>query len=470
MKDFKNMKDTDLDKLFQESADQSVPDFNESSWDKMVALLDDTEAPVVTWWKKPLIYSSIILLLLSISYVGFKLFDKNTAKISILKTTKVESIGGDSNLSEGLNPLSSLKNERTTGNPLEENFEKELLSGTEQLAGNMPKLNHEKNRSGVKGSTADLKKRELLNRLGEDLGDDVSASKKSVKPNSEKGVKRSSGNTNKGDVLEKGLGADFSKPSSKNELTLENKKPLYEQLNRGDIVSLTKLSRKDFVPFEIKLHPHIILSPEKVSLEVNEEEKMLKGFALRFAFSPDFSVVPENSFFKIGHNWAALLEHRFNNKWSIQTGVIKSLKFYQASPAQYKWPETWGNAPAELNQIDARCSMIDIPLNIRYDFTNTRNRWFAQAGFTSYLMLKENYEYIFASNYNDQVWKSWEGKTGFYAAGVINVSGGLEKRLFNKMSIQVEPFFKIPVGNVGYGKVKLATAGLFISTKVPLRN
>jgi hypothetical protein len=112
--------------------------------------------------------------------------------------------------------------------------------------------------------------------------------------------------------------------------------------------------------------------------------------------------------------------------------------------------------------------MLDIPLNVRYDFSTGRNKWFVQSGLTSYLMLNEKYDYVYASNYTNQTWQSWEGKTGFYVAAEANVSFGVERKIGKRMTIQAEPFFKAPLANVGFGNVKLITTGLFISSKIEL--
>lgn len=463
MKDFKNMKDSDFDKLFQESADKSVPDFNESSWDKMAELLDDNEAPVATWWKKPLVYSGIVLLLLSISYIGFKTLDKKNT-VGDVKTAQLETNSGK------LNTPETLKSDEN--GTIKEGFDDAPSENRAHLE-SKPQALESKARELKEVEVQSKIEKKLINkaqnRVGETTGglDNNIALERNLKSNKEVN-KFSEISIAERISSEKNAGQNVPIIPVSSDNNYQNKKD--KQLIEPSGFVLNKIPKKNYAPFEIGFKPSITSSPKKVvTTAMTVEEIMPKGFALRLALSPDFSVVPENAFFKVGHNWAALLEYRFNNKWSVQTGVIKSLKYYQASPAQYEWPASWGDAPAELNQIDARCSMIDVPINLRYDFTTTRNRWFAQVGVTSYLMLKENYDYVFASNYNDQVWKSWEGKTGFYTAGVINLSGGIEKRIFNKMSVQIEPFFKVPVGKVGYGKVKLATAGIFISTKLPFK-
>ncbi|MBA4850907.1 hypothetical protein [Emticicia sp. BO119] len=193
-----------------------------------------------------------------------------------------------------------------------------------------------------------------------------------------------------------------------------------------------------------------------------------KGLNIRLALSPDLSFIPSNKIFKVGSNWAAILEYRFNNRFSIQTGVIRSMKYYGALPSQYEWNVYWA-MPSPLKDIDAKCKMLDIPLNVRYDLSQkTNSRWFVGGGFTSYIMLKEEYRYNYENPADPNIKRtSWEGKTGGYPFSVLNLSMGYERQFLRRLTFQAEPFYKAPLGKVGYGKVRLATAGVFFSVKYP---
>lgn len=199
-----------------------------------------------------------------------------------------------------------------------------------------------------------------------------------------------------------------------------------------------------------------------------ENTAFSRGLNIRLALSPDFSFIPSNEIFKIGNNWAAIVEYRFNNRLSIQTGVIRSLKLYNALPNQYEWTGYY-NPSSLIIDIDATCKMLDIPLNIRYDLSQKPNsRWFVSTGFTSYVMLKEEYRYNYENPSDPNIKRTgWVGKTGTYPFGVLNLSAGYERQIFRRLTLQVEPFFKTPLGKVGYGKVRLATAGVFFSAKYP---
>jgi hypothetical protein len=48
---------------------------------------------------------------------------------------------------------------------------------------------------------------------------------------------------------------------------------------------------------------------------------------------------------------------------------------------------------------------------------------------------------------------------------VVNLSVGYERNLGRRFSWQAEPFLKLPLGGVGFGKVRLGSGGVFVSLK-----
>jgi hypothetical protein len=195
-----------------------------------------------------------------------------------------------------------------------------------------------------------------------------------------------------------------------------------------------------------------------------------KGFSIRLAYSPDISRVGTNKIEKIGSNYGALLEYRFNKRLVLQTGIIRSIKYYDAYPEQYKW--IWGKPPVKLVEVAAKCKMLDYPINIRYDFVaNSKTRIFGNLGLTTYKMLKETYDYDYEDNTNPKIkWRQWNGKTGTYYTSNLNISIGFEKQIAKALTLQVEPFAKAPLKDIGFGNVPLVTYGLMFSGNVPLNS
>jgi hypothetical protein len=198
-----------------------------------------------------------------------------------------------------------------------------------------------------------------------------------------------------------------------------------------------------------------------------EKPRIYERFALNFGISPDYSKVNNNTFGRMGHNYQFIIDYKITSKLSLRTGIIQSLKLYDAYPKDYVWPVKWDMPSSPLKEVTATCKMIDIPVALSYQLLEKgSNKFYTTVGITNYKMMNEKYEYWYDNDADPNLkLRKWEGSTGFISAGVVNMSLGLERKLTNFLSVQVEPFVKIPVKNVGLGSVKLLTTGLFLNVK-----
>jgi hypothetical protein len=209
---------------------------------------------------------------------------------------------------------------------------------------------------------------------------------------------------------------------------------------------------------------------------------MQKGMSVRFAVSPDLSGIGLKDFSRPGTNVGLLLEYRMASRWSVQAGVIRSTKVYKASTTEYDLPDYTAKWRVQPQSVSGRCSMLDIPLNLRYDVALRPrsndlppSRWFVSGGVTTYIMKKEDYTYIYAEKDKSHVYPNtspsmteWHGKTGAYGFSQLNLSMGYEQAFSRRLSWQVEPFVKVPLKGVGYYKINLLSTGAFFSLRYKL--
>lgn len=198
-----------------------------------------------------------------------------------------------------------------------------------------------------------------------------------------------------------------------------------------------------------------------------EKTRILERLAFNLGFSPDYSKVNTSTFGQMGHNYQLILDFKISPKLTFRTGIIQSLKLYDAYPEDYVWPLKWGKPSSPLKEVTATCKMLDIPVSLSYQLLEKGpNKLYTSLGVTNYKMMNEKYEYWYENDADPNLkWRKWEGNTGFFGAGVINMSLGIERKISNLLSVQVEPFVKIPVKNIGFGNVKLLTTGMFLNIK-----
>ncbi len=197
-------------------------------------------------------------------------------------------------------------------------------------------------------------------------------------------------------------------------------------------------------------------------------------WSVRIGIAPDLSMVRVSEMMKSmrpGPSASLLVDFNMSAHWALQTGVIHSLKTYNAQFGDYNGSEQWGNDPMPTN-IDGDVRVFELPLNLRYDFgydLSPRQKclWFLGAGVSSYKMQRETYTYNYNSYSPGQKRppKEMDSGTGWYFLSHANVSVGYEHRLTDRLSIIAEPYLRVPLRGVGWGKVNLFSAGVWFSAR-----
>lgn len=159
-----------------------------------------------------------------------------------------------------------------------------------------------------------------------------------------------------------------------------------------------------------------------------------------------------------------LVQHRINDtRVSVESGVIYENMTY-AVENEYFNP---GGKPvsSKVSNISGACTMIDVPVNVRYDMVHSKKRKaFVSTGVSPTVMVKQSYVYDYTDENGTRLIDrdvTGQGKN-FYA--VANVSVGYEQK-WNKTSVQVAPYLKIPMGEIGYGNLSLGGIGTQVSIK-----
>lgn len=190
------------------------------------------------------------------------------------------------------------------------------------------------------------------------------------------------------------------------------------------------------------------------------------------AAGPDLSTVGALSDFdQPGYNVGVLFEYRLRSDFSIRTGLMRASVNYVADGSEYHPPSGFWSYDTMPDRTTAQCIILDIPVSLKYEFWHFgRSGFYATAGFNTYIMLNEDYrfDYGYESSSDSQV-QQWSGKTGTrHWMSNASISVGYAFDLSPQLSIQIEPFLKLPVREVGWGNVKLYSTGSFISLNYKL--
>jgi len=211
-----------------------------------------------------------------------------------------------------------------------------------------------------------------------------------------------------------------------------------------------------------------IPTPHK-SLRIN------RSLNIGFAFGPDYTDAGGITNDELGNNIGITVGYYLTNKLSINTGIFYSNKFYW-SPGHGTPNQPWSNyaggtgivgsnaAPPAIENVNGACNMYELPLTLRYDFAHDeKTKFFVNGGLSSYFMIKQTYINFFHSANRPVAYKTVDDEQVNYWFDVAAFSFGLETEIGKGFSFQAEPFFRIPLKDMGSQNLRLNTYGLMLS-------
>jgi len=200
----------------------------------------------------------------------------------------------------------------------------------------------------------------------------------------------------------------------------------------------------------------------------NKSLHINRNLQFGLTLAPDFSSVNSLAGDKPGSSFGLTVDYQFANHWYLSSGLLLDRKNYAARQQDYHVSGDWYrmNNLHNVDFVKGSFNMLEIPLNLRYDFSVTGSTlFFASAGFSSYLLTKENCNFY----YN---WYGREDAKSFsypnknnYLFSSINLSLGVETGISNSMSLLIAPYVKIPSRNIGFGQVQMNSVGINFALK-----
>ncbi|MEO6149963.1 MAG: hypothetical protein ABIN95_13155 [Mucilaginibacter sp.] len=191
----------------------------------------------------------------------------------------------------------------------------------------------------------------------------------------------------------------------------------------------------------------------KQNLKIKQPEwKPRPVFTLSVLAAPDVNGVNSLQNGRGGSNFGVMFSVGLGKKFTVSTGALYGYKPYISGAQSY----TNGYKNYNVQSVTADCRVLDIPLNIDYKlYSKQRNSISVGTGISSYLMLNEKYTFNNAAAPTIDI--SNQNKHLF---GVLNLQATYTRQLNSRFGVSLQPFLKLPLTNIGYGAVKLRSAGV----------
>lgn len=232
-------------------------------------------------------------------------------------------------------------------------------------------------------------------------------------------------------------------------------------------------------PFETaKMASLALIDPEKVTeqelqhirkaIEDKSQHGLLKNQSLTLSFvaAPDISVTKMSKPSKLSSNFGVLANYNLTNRLSVTSGLVYSRKLYNYTG----FGQQNNAATAYPWEVSADCDVLDIPVNINYKIIDHKKYAISlNAGASSYIMLKEKYQFRPSNPASTQNPRSIEiNNENRYLFGVANIGVSFNREISRGLSIGVQPFMKLPLTGIGYGNARLRSTGVSFSLNLGL--
>ncbi|MEP6747196.1 MAG: outer membrane beta-barrel protein, partial [Bacteroidota bacterium] len=209
-------------------------------------------------------------------------------------------------------------------------------------------------------------------------------------------------------------------------------------------------------------------SVKPATVKAKNKSKHDRAILLGLTGGLDLSTVKFTYSSDIGYNIGFMGGYQFSKYWSVYTGVVYTKKSYKLNGTDYHPPASYFTNWVDLQTVEGYCRMLDVPLLARYTFNpSSKIVFFTSAGLSSYFMKKQAYTYSYKTG--NPPWSAtsaWSNDSTFnHVFSILDLSVGFQRQIGKHMNLQLEPYAKIPLGGVGFGKIKLSSFGLNLTVQ-----
>lgn len=450
------MQSEKMDIKIREAAENHHPAYDEKAWEKMEALLDK-HLPQKKDDRKRFIFFLLFFLLLGGGAATLFFAGKNRKDNPLSKAVTQPAV-------PVTNKPSSVNNETTV---TEKNSTTKTDVTKTPAGSNIPdNTKNAVNLSTLSGTPADPKKTIITKEQKNATGiTRVVGTKKTSAPSSPTEVtKQVTGVDTKNNFQVPGLFDPAKTADNKSIVVVTPALKDPETIQTAVIPQENRSSKPEIIKPANKEETTVTKSPAATTGKLKNIKR--SSFSLNFSAGPDVSATNSGKPGKIKLLAGLGIGYTFKNRFSIRTGFYVADKLYTALPEDYHAPARFYYYYPNLEKIDANCRIYEIPVNISYHFGRTPKRsWFVSSGVSSYLMKKETYNNFYKSLPSGPTISHkyiLEGENKHYFS-VFNLSVGYQKNISKSVSVTVEPYLRIPMSGVGYGKVKLNSSGVLFT-------
>ena len=150
-------------------------------------------------------------------------------------------------------------------------------------------------------------------------------------------------------------------------------------------------------------------------------------------------------------------------KASVETGLLYTQKYYFSDGKYFNMDKAGGSMPQgmEVMSLDGSSRLFEVPVKFKYKvLQKNRSGVFLSTGISSYLMTKEENDYLTMMNGSEQSMIGSYKDNSRYIAVMANLGAEYNYKIGKHTLIRIEPYIQIPLKGIGIGSMPVMTTGL----------
>ncbi|MEP6673909.1 MAG: hypothetical protein ABJA78_02095 [Ferruginibacter sp.] len=456
------MQDENLDDIIKEAADRHHPAYNDKAWDQMQVLLD-THLPEKKDKNKFLVLWLLLLLIGGATGLAVWKFNSNRTAAAIAKqndkkefSKTIQDSADEKKLIADKTIVNSSDNENADLNSKQPKDNIITAVPVEQNKMNQPVADK------VPGNTKSVSPKSLSSVA---FNKDNKRSRIKTSNSGTHNIKTTNGSVEIADANSDKISPDENKTVFSTAPVASD--PTFVEKQNIDTVSkkTNKLTAEDKKDKKLlSAAPDLTTSKSKSK---KEQKKFMSRFGISVSAGSDLTYVNIGNLGKTSLLYGAGLSFDLAKKFRIGTGFYSSAKIYNAGPYQYH-PSEYQPYLSDLQTIDADCRVYEIPLTVSYLFAkHKKHNFYTSAGVSTLLMKKESYDYYYKTTAGQTYYKNRtidnQNKHFFSELGL---SVGYQYTPTPWLSLMAEPYLKLPLTGVGYGRIKLNSTGILTTVVI----
>lgn len=332
-----------------------------------------------------------------------------------------------------------------------------------------------KNTEPATGNSQTLKKRDNNTGTGETNGKDIEGNKKTAYTVSKQQQNVSGQRNAKNQAFRKKTSNDITQQVTASQQNETDIVRAGTDKSTYLVASLQKVDEKTFalpqlfetiqIPAGITGNNGIDKPADSVSKEKDRDIAKSKDnyFYVQAMFGPDLTNIKFQRISGVGTSVGLLVGYRFNKRFHVEAGGYWEKKVYYTDGKYFDKSKLPYLRDHEIYNVNGKCSMITIPVSLRYNFISKKNSdWFVTTGAAAYLMQKEDYDITY-EYYGDARTRAWAYKDPPKSwLATVNIGVGYQTTVLRSFNFRVEPYYRIPVSGAGTGNLSLTSAGIYI--------